>query len=55
METLRLIMAVLALGSLWITFYLYIKGIKIKDFKTANVALVICLALNVIRIIVENL
>ena len=55
METLRLIMAVFALGSLWITFYLYIKGIKNKDFKTANVALVICLVLNVIRMIVENL
>lgn len=55
METLRLVMAVLALGSLWVTFYFYIKGMKAKDFKTANTALVICIMLNVIRMIVENL
>ena len=55
MEILRLIMAVLALGSLWVTFYLYIKGMKKKEFKTANISLIVCLALNVLRMIVENL
>ena len=55
METLRLIAAILALGSLWVTVYLYIKGIKAKEFTTANTALVICIILNVLRIIVENL
>ena len=55
METLRLVMAVLALGSLWVTFYLYIKGMKTKQFKTANIALIVCLAINVLRMIVENL
>ena len=55
METLRLVMAVLSLGSLWATFYLYIKGIKTKQFKTANIALIVCLAINALRILVENL
>ena len=55
METLRLVMAVLALGSLWVTFYLYLKGMKAKQFKTANISLIICLAINVLRMLVENL
>ena len=54
-ETVQVCVALAALVSLWITVYLYIKGMRAKDFAKANIALVICVILNVARFIIEKL
>ena len=54
-ETLQVCVAFAALISLWVTVYLYIKGMRAKNFAKANIALVICVILNVARFIIERL
>ena len=54
-ETVQVCVALAALVSLWVTVYLYIKGMKAKEFSKANIALVVCVILNVVRFIIGRL
>ena len=54
-ETVQVCVAFAALISMWITVYLYIKGMRAKDFTKANIALVVSVILNVARFIIGRL
>lgn len=54
-ETVQVCVAFAALISMWITVYLYIKGMRAKEFTKANIALVVCVILNIARFIIGRL